>query len=223
MTKRSAFVVVLAVLALAGCSSSGDRDSRVAGSSPPEAAGMGDSAGGCGELSKSMRHLWAEHVVWTRIYIIAAIADQPDAGAASGRLLANQQQIGKAIAPYYGEEAGAKLASLLKDHILVAVDVVKAARAGDQAGLKDADRRWHDNAAELATFLSTANPGWPRGDLLSMLNEHLELTTREATARLKKDWEDDVRTFDRIFAQAMMMADTLTEGIVKQFPDRFRS
>jgi hypothetical protein len=56
-----------------------------------------------------------------------------------------------------------------------------------------------------------------------MMNEHLALTTQEATARLQKNWTADIAAFDKIFDQAMMMADALTDGIIKQFPDRFRS
>ena len=175
------------------------------------------------KLSQDMRKLWTDHVVWTRNYIIAATSDSPDAQAAAGRLLANQDQIGQAIVPYYGQAAGTKLAGLLRDHILIAVDLVAAAKANDQAKLKDADQRWHANAADISTFLSNANPNWPRAAVLSMMNEHLALTTQEATARLKKNWNEDVATFDKIFDQAMMMADTLTDGIVKQFPDRFGS
>jgi hypothetical protein len=174
-------------------------------------------------LGKAMRDLWTDHVVWTRAYIVAAANDSPDAQAAANRLLANQDQIGQAIVPYYGQEAGTKLARLLRDHITIAVDVVAAAKADDQAKLRDADQRWHANAADIATFLSGANPNWSRQAVLDMMNEHLALTTQEAVARLKKDWNGDVTTFDKIFDQAMMMADTLTDGIVKQFPDRFRS
>ncbi len=173
-------------------------------------------------LSKAMRDLWADHVIWTRNYIIAAASDQPDAQVAANRLLANQDQIGQAIVPYYGQEAGTKLAGLLRDHILIAVDLVAAAKANDQTKLGDADRRWKANAADIATFLSGANPNWPREAVLNMMNEHLALTTQEATARLQKNWSEDTATFDKIFDQAMMMADALTDGIIKQFPDRFR-
>ena len=34
-------------------------------------------------------------------------------------------------------------------------------------------------------------------------------------------WADDVRLFDQIHDQALHMADALTDGIVKQFPERF--
>ena len=215
-------VLMIALVATSlGCASSA---SSYPSSSAPADMHSGMSADTPkGALSKAMRDLWADHVVWTRAYIIAAASDSPDAQAAANRLLANQDQIGQAIVPYYGQAAGTKLAGLLRDHIMIAVDLVGAAKANDQAKLQDADRRWHANAADIATFLSGANPNWPRDAVVSMMNEHLALTTQEATARLKKNWSEDVSTFDKIFDQAMMMADTLTDGIVKQFPDRFRS
>lgn len=171
-------------------------------------------------LKTGMRKLWSDHVFWTRLYIVDAAAGLPSADATSKRLLKNQEDIGNAIVPYYGTAAGAKLTDLLKQHILIAVDVVAAAKAGDNAKLTDANRRWHDNAADLATFLSGANPNWPKQTLLSMLNEHLALTTQEATARLQQRWDDDIAAFDKVFMQAMMMADALSDGIAKQFPGK---
>lgn len=217
--RNTLWTILLCSLVLAGCASS-SYDSTPAPAASMHSASMDNSRTA---LSKAMRDLWADHVIWTRIYIMAAAADQPDAQAAANRLLLNQEQIGQAIVPYYGQAAGDKLGALLKDHILIAVDLVGAAKVNDQTRLGDADRRWKANAADIATFLSGANPNWPREAVLSMMNEHLALTTQEATARLKKDWNGDVTTFDKIFDQAMMMADALTDGIVKQFPDKFRS
>src|SRR5687767_5095469 len=133
-------------------------------------------------LRESMRKLWADHVIWTRQYIVAAVAGDPSAQAASVRLLKNQEDIGNAVVPFYGSAAGATLTDLLKQHILIAVDLVTAAKAGDNAKQATADRRWRDNAAEIATFLSNANPNWARQTLLDMLNQHLALTTQEAVA-----------------------------------------
>jgi hypothetical protein len=171
-------------------------------------------------LREGMRKLWSDHVLWTRNYIVAAVADDPSASAAAARLMKNQEDLGNAIVPYYGSAAGSRLTALLKDHINIAVDLVSAAKAGDNAKVSDADKRWHQNAADIATFLSGANPRWSRESLVTMLNEHLKLTTEEATARIQKRWTDDVATFDKIFDQAMHMADALSEGIIKQFPNK---
>ena len=56
-------------------------------------------------LRQDMRKLWTDHVVWTRDYIVAAVGDQPDAQAAAGRLMKNQEDIGGAVASYYGKPA----------------------------------------------------------------------------------------------------------------------
>ena len=206
-------VLAAAALALAACTTPGTQTIQSGG----EVSIARDPSA----LRSAMRDLWADHVVWTRAYIVAAVAGDPSAQSAAARLLRNQEDIGNAIAPYYGNAAGAKLTDLLKQHITIAVDLVAAAKAGDNAKLTDADRRWHVNSAELATFLSGANPNWQREPLRIMLDEHLRLTTEEAKARLEKRWDDDVRLFDQIFDQAMHMADALTDGIAKQFPNRF--
>lgn len=171
-------------------------------------------------LRDDMRRLWSDHVVWTRGYIVAAVGDDSSANVALTRLMRNQEDIGSAIRPFYGDAAATKLTGLLKQHISIAGELVGAARAKDTAKQTDADRRWHENAAEIATFLAGANPNWTRDALLNMLNNHLALTTREAVARLQHNWADDQTTFDSIYSQAMEMADALSAGIIKQFPTK---
>jgi hypothetical protein len=182
----------------------------------------------CGEkvdskvlLRQTMHKLWAEHAIWTREYIVASIAGSPDAEEASNRLLKNQEDIGNAIAPFYGVEAGKKITELLKAHILIAVDVVGAAKSGDQAKLKEADQEWHDNADAIASFLSGANAYWRQKDLTDLLYRHLSLTTDEVVARLQKNWREDIVAFDKNLDHMMMMAEGLADGIIKQFPARF--
>ena len=169
-----------------------------------------------------MRKLWADHVIWTRQYIVSTIADLPDANSAAGRLLKNQEHIGNAIVPFYGEAAGAALTNLLKQHIMIAVELVAAAKANDQSKFVQEDQKWTKNAEEIATFLSGANANWTRADLVDLLGQHLSLTKAEAVARLTKNWEDDVKAFDDIFTEIMTVADTLSDGIVKQFPQHFQ-
>src|SRR6478735_8551536 len=111
----------------------------------------------------ALRKLWSDHVIWTREYIVAAVAGTPDADAAAGRLLRNQEDIGAAIAGFYGAAAGDQLTRLLKEHILIAVDLVAAGKAGDQAAFATHDARWSANVNELAAFLAGANPNWPEG------------------------------------------------------------
>lgn len=173
-------------------------------------------------LKLALRRLWSDHVIWTREYVVAAIADTPDAGAAAGRLLKNQEDIGNAVIPVYGAEAGHALTGLLKQHILIAVDLIKAAKAGDDAGFKENDAKWTANAEEIAGLLSGANPNnWSKADVTDLLMQHLNLTKGEVVARLQGKWDDDVAAFDQIFTEILTVADVLADGVVKQFPDKF--
>jgi hypothetical protein len=174
------------------------------------------------QLRQNMRKLWTDHTVWTRDYIVAAVDDRPDAQAAADRLMKNQEDIGNAVASYYGDAAGQQLTALLKQHIAIAVDLIKAAKAGNQAAQKDASDKWQRNAVDIATLLSTANPNWHRDALIDMMKVHLATTTDEVVARMKHDWSADVRAYDAVYNHILMMADALSDGIVKQFPEKFR-
>jgi hypothetical protein len=172
-------------------------------------------------LREGMRKLWSDHVIWTRDYIVAAVGDQPDQQSAANRLLKNQEDIGAAVAGYYGKAAGDRLTALLKQHITIAVDLIKAAKAHDDAKYKDADAKWQQNGDEVATFLSGANPNWPKATLAAMMKMHLETTTAEVVARLHGKWDDDVAAFDAVYAHILKMSDALSDGIIKQFPEKF--
>lgn len=172
-------------------------------------------------LRAAMRRLWADHVIWTRQYIVAAVAATPDAEAAAGRLLKNQEDIGGAIVPYYGEAAGKALTDLLKQHIMIAVDLIDAAKTGDDKKFQSEDAKWTANAEEIAGLLSGANPNWPKKDVVDLLGLHLSLTKQEVVARLEKKWDADVEAFDQIFTEILTVADVLATGIVKQHPQLF--
>ncbi|HEX6657962.1 MAG TPA: hypothetical protein VF065_07760 [Ilumatobacter sp.] len=170
---------------------------------------------------QDMRKLWEDHVTWTRLYIVSAIAELPDLDATANRLLQNQDDIGNAIAAFYGEDAGHALAALLRDHILIAADLVAAAKSGDDALVASKLADWYANADEIATFLAAANPAWPVDTLKDMMRAHLDQTLAQATARLTGDWNADVAAYDEIHLHILHMADTLADGIVEQFPLRF--
>jgi len=174
------------------------------------------------ELKMGMRMLWEEHITYTRNYIISALADLPDRDAVAQRLLKNQDDIGNAIKPFYGDQAGQKLATLLRDHIMIATEVVKAAKANNNEQLDAAQKKWTANGKEIAAFLSGANPNWPKQTLESMLQTHLDLTTGEVVGRLKKDWAADIKSYDEGHAHMLMFADTLADGITKQFPEKLK-
>jgi hypothetical protein len=173
-------------------------------------------------LRTDMRKLWEDHVTWTRLFIVSALAAAPDTNATAERLLQNQTDIGNALRPLYGDAAGAQLTALLRDHILTAADLLGAAKAGDSAKVTSTNTRWYANADEIAGFLAKANPAhWPVGTVGPMMREHLDHTLSEAVNQLKGDFAAGIADYDRIHLQILEMSDMLTDGIVSQHPGRF--
>ena len=171
----------------------------------------------------AMRKLWEDHITWTRLVIIGVFEDSPGLDSSVQRLLQNQVDIGDAIKPFYGDEAGDQLTALLTDHILIAAEILQAAKSGDTAALEDAVERWYTNADDIAVFLNAANPSqWPLEEMKAMMREHLDLTLEEAVAYLQGDYEASVAAYDEVHVQALEMADMLSMGIIKQFPNKFR-
>jgi hypothetical protein len=173
-------------------------------------------------LQETMRSLWEDHIVWTRLFIVSDIAGLPDKDLTAKRLLQNQVDIGNAIAPYYGQEAADQLSTLLQAHILGAATVLDAAKSGDCAAVETASAAWYANGDEVATFLSSLNPEqWPLQDMKAQMKMHLDLTLAEATARLSGDYSADIAHFDQIRTHILGFADLLSQGIEAQFPSQF--
>jgi hypothetical protein len=169
-----------------------------------------------------MRQLWVDHVTWTRLFIVSFVADLPDLQATTDRLLQNQVDIGDAVKPFYGRAAGNQLTALLEEHILTAADLLGAAKAGDTAAFEQAKEAWYTNARQIAAFLREANPDhWRLADLRTMMREHLDLTLQEAAEQLGGDYVASVATYDAVEAEILHMADMLSSGIIKQFPNKF--
>lgn len=173
-------------------------------------------------LSNLMRLLWEQHITWTRLTIISMVFNLPDVELVTQRLLRNPEDFEAALTPFYGSQAAARFSDLLRNHLVLAADLVKAAKAGDSNAAARIERQWYDNARQIAAFLASINPYWSRQEWERMLFDHLALVKDEAVFMLTGEYQKGIDLYDEMERQAMMMADVLTEGIVKQFPGRFR-
>ncbi len=72
-------------------------------------------------------------------------------------------------------------------------------------------------------FLSSANPHLKNNDLKKLFYMHLELVTDDLSASLVKDWDARIVSIDEGLTHIIIMADAISEAIVKQFPNQFKS
>ncbi|WP_144510357.1 hypothetical protein [Bacillus sp. FJAT-22090] len=167
------------------------------------------------------RLLWLEHVNWTRMTITSIVFHLPDIQSVQERLLQNATDLGNCILPFYGYQIASRYAQLIKEHLVLAAELVTAAVKGDtkEADLKE--KEWYRNADDIATFLSSINPYLTKAGVQQMFYMHLSLTKYEAICMIKKNYKEDIKVFDQIEAEALEMADMISKAIVMQFPSMF--
>jgi hypothetical protein len=155
------------------------------------------------------------------MYIVESLTDSPAAGAAAARLLKNQEDIGNAIKPLYGDAAGTQLTSLLKTHITTAVAIINDVKAKNTTAQAIDEALWIKNADDISAFLAGANPNWPLPAVKDMMHMHLSTTKDELVARYTMNYPADVKAYDVVYVHILKMSDALSDGIIKQFPAKF--
>jgi len=170
-----------------------------------------------------MHRLWENHGNWTHLFIISTLDDLEYRDPTRNHLLENQHNIGKALEPFYGHEAGEQFVALLEEHVQITDEMLHAAKNADAAAFELTVAHWYANADQVAEFLHEANPDhWPLKETKAILREYLDLTLEIAIARWNGDYAADIAASDKAHDQAIAIADMLSEGIIKQFPDRFK-
>ncbi len=170
-------------------------------------------------LSNQIRLLWEQHVYWTRMLILSIVFGLPDFEFVANRLLRNPKDFAEVLHLFYGTDVVSEFTKLFTKHLTIAAELVKNLKERDTASAADAERRWYANADQLAEFFGRINPFCPEEEWRKMLYEHLSMTKNEAVYMLMGRYEDSINTFDDIEQQALIMADTMTEGLIEFFPN----
>lgn len=170
----------------------------------------------------ALRDLWVEHIFWVRNYVIAnQQGERQQAETAATEVVANATSIANSIAPLYGQPAADQLLKLLAGHWGAVKHYSDAALAKQAVGKNAAVDELTSNAKAIAQFLATANPNLPEATLVSMLSAHGGHHIAQIDQLGKLDYPAEARTWQAMREHMLVLADTLTAALVKQFPDKF--
>jgi len=174
------------------------------------------------ELQLALRDLWVGHIFWVRNVVLATkYGDADTAKVAENKVVEDARAIADAISPIYGQDASDKLFGLLAGHYGAIKEYMTAAFAGNTDAKVAAVEKIKKNAEEIATFLSSANPNWPKQTLVDLLMAHGAQHIAQIDQVNIKDFLSEARTWDDMKKHIYMIADALAGGIVKQFPNKF--
>ena len=174
-------------------------------------------------LHTNMRKLCENHSNGMRNILFCLIDDLPGKAEAMQNLLENRLEIGNSIKPYYGDLIGNIFSEYLRLHIMLSIEAIKAIKKQDHEIIEAIDKRWKDNADELAIFMSKANPKWNLEDLKIMLGQYVELSQEQILHRFARNYEGDVIAYEKLHSALLHISDFVSSGIALQFPKRFKT
>lgn len=168
------------------------------------------------KLKLQMRKLWTDHAIFTRMFIVDFLGNLSSIDYTTERLLKNQDQIGNCFREFFGDVAADSLTLLLREHITIAADLLKAIKSGDTSA-ESLEGQWAKNAEDISTLLATIAPCYSKDELIETFNTHLILVKYQFIARMDGDYNADVMYFDMGLNHILRISDYLTDGLIGEF------
>lgn len=170
----------------------------------------------------ALRDLWIGHIFWVREVVAARLADnERQANVSEQQVVDNAKAIAGAIEPYYGAAASERLFELLAGHWGAISEYLDATIEDEDAKQNAAVEQLTANADDIATFLSSANPNWPVDTLRGLLAAHGAHHVRQIDQLDARQYAEEAATWSAMKDHMYVIADALTSGIAKQFPEKF--
>lgn len=202
--------LVLSLVGLAGCD---HKPQAVQDVNPVRVATM----------QKTLRDLWLGHIFWVqRVVLFNTTIDPAEREAAEKQVLANANAIASTVTPFYGEAGYGKFLALLTGHYAAVKDYSEATMFANTHGQETALARLASNADLFAEFINGVNPQHlPKDTVRDMIAAHGAHHVLQINQYMKKEYVHLDETWPMMRQHVYLFADTLTTGLVKQFPSRF--
>jgi hypothetical protein len=174
------------------------------------------------ETKAVLRDLWLGHILSIRNVAVATMDKNASArSVAEAGVVANAEQIARSIEPFYGKPAADKLFTLLAGHYQGIREHLDATVAGSASQQEAAVKVLTANAAEISTFLSSANPNLPKDTLMGLLMAHAAHHLTQFQQLKDGEYAREAETWKGMKQHIYVVADALTQALAAQFPAQF--
>lgn len=165
-------------------------------------------------LNEDMRLAWLNHVYWTRMYLMSAVADNADQQAVEERLLETADEITDVFARYLPIATTRQLRNLLTEHIEIGGQIIQALKAKNMTDYDALVQEWYRNANQMAALFANYNPYFESRETRNMLLNHLDLTREEIEHQVNGEYEQSIDVFRDVEQQALAIADYFARGLL---------
>ena len=174
------------------------------------------------EMRQTYRDLWLGHIYWVQHSVLDSTAKSPvERDAVNKEVDANSKQIASVLIPFYGEGRSQQFLSLLGINIGAVREYSEATVAGNKSQQDAALARLASNADDFGAFFSSINPHLPKSTVRGLIAAHGAHHVLQINQHKKKEYAHLDETWKMMREHVYVIADTLTEALVKQFPGKF--
>ena len=174
------------------------------------------------ETKMELRKLWVEHAFWIRSYVLATDAgDEAQREVAEAEVVNNAKALATTVTPFYGQAGADGLLKLLAGHWTAVRDYNTATVKHSKAAQDKSVQAITANAHEIAKFLSGANPYLPEDAVFGLLAAHGAHHVAQIKEIAANDFRGEAQTWQAMRKHMLVIADSITDALAKQFPDQF--
>jgi hypothetical protein len=174
------------------------------------------------DLRTELNALLSEHVILASAATGAALGGRAaEFQAAAGALDANSVDISRAIGAAYGPDAEQAFLPLWRKHIGFAVDHTQGVATQNKAKQNKAVADLVQYTQDFGAFLSSANPNLPKNVLAELVKTHVLMLKEVIDGQSSGNVVQTYTALRHAAGHMAMVADPLTEAIVRQFPAKF--
>lgn len=181
----------------------------------------GNSSSNNSKLAKNLNKVWSDNLIWTHNYIVAFVSGSPDSPDAARRILKSNEETANIFAEYYGNNIGIKFFNLLARRSEIISDMILSAKSGDNLKFNSGLKKLNENSKETAEFLNSINSVYfKKLEILNAIDYYNNSMVRLISARVKNNWNDYNFEFDKARDEVLFIADKISNGINRQFPEK---
>ncbi len=174
------------------------------------------------DLRATMVNFGVEHMDLTYDAVSSALQATDSAEADQAALIQNGEDLAAAVGSFYGEDAEKTFDKVWKLHLNQFVAYAVASSKNDEQAKKAAlDKIDAEYTKPLSAYLAKANPNLPEEVLYSSLKEHVDMTAVMIESQAGGDYTKAQDQRNKGVEHMQMLFSTLSDGIVKQFPEKF--
>lgn len=173
------------------------------------------------DLRKDLNIKLAEHVGLTSEALRASYDENASSTAVIDELDNNSKELADIVGDFYGDQAKSTFLKMWQDHITYFVNYTVSAKNDDKEGKEQALSDLEDYSQETAEFFSGLNSNLSVDSTKPLFTEHRDLVIASINDYIGEKYPEAFDKESQAYSQAGEIGDTLSDGIIKQFPDRF--